>query len=372
MDSTGSELSVYYDEACLEYTAPPGAFELPAKDHLAIDEPHPERPERLVNIRHIVESVLGERSHWRDIEPAKREQIQLVHPEEYVDDVEAGGESPPMYLTPTTAVVEGTFEAARYAAGAAIQAARRALDTPITEVTYALTRPGGHHAQPAQADGFCFFNNAAIATEHVLQRRDVDKVAIVDWDVHPGNGTTEVFYDREDVLVVSLHNDFGSWGEYHPQTNRLDERGAGAGEGYTVNVPLPPGTGDEGYAYAFDAVVESVVGTFDPDLVVVTAGQDPGVVDPSAPNLVTKAGFETMAGCVRRLAEEHADGSLALLQAGGYQISHLAYATLGVLEGALDCETGVTDPFPLLPELNGLCREWVDDAATAYDDYWPV
>ena len=367
-----SELAVYFDDACLDHVLPPGAFELGPDERVAVDEPHPERPERLTNVRHIVAHELGERVEWADVEPATAEQLQLVHDPDYVEMIRAESGGDPTFLTPTTAVVDDTYRAARHAAGASVQTAVRAVESPPSEIPYALVRPGGHHAQPAQADGFCYFNLVAVAAEHVLETRDVDRIAVVDWDVHPGNGTTEIFYDRDDVLVISLHNDFGSWGNSHPQTNRLDELGAGDGKGYTVNVPLPPGTGDEGYAHAFDRVVEPVVSAFDPDLVLVSAGQDPGVVDPTAPNLVTKSGFEEMGRRVRRLAGDHAGGSLGLVQSGGYQLSHLAYATLGVLEGALGYETGVKDPFAVLSGLDAPPREWIDSAVAAYADYWPV
>jgi acetoin utilization deacetylase AcuC-like enzyme len=214
-------------------------------------------------------------------------------------------------------------------------------------------------------------NNVGVAAEAALERDDVERVAVVDWDVHPGNGTQECFYDRDDVLVVSLHNDFGAWGPNHPQTNGLEERGTGPGEGYSVNVPLPPGTGDAGYGFAFDELVEPVVEEFGPDLLLVSAGQDPGQLDPLGRNMVTKSGFEALGQRVRALAAG-ADAGLALVQEGGYQQSHLAYATLGALEGAIDYETGVEDPWALLDEHEPPAREWVGEAVDAYADYWSV
>jgi len=366
-----TELAVYYDDVFLEHAPPDGAFEMPSSDLLAADEPHPDRRERIENIRHIVERTLDDRTSWPSVSPATRDQIERVHDPSYVDELRELSETGGTRVTPTTAVSDRTYEAARYAAGAAIQTAERAV-TASNRIPYALVRPSGHHAQPAQADGFCYINNVAVAAEQALTDERVDRVAVVDWDVHPGNGTQEVFYDRDDVLFVSLHNDFGVWGPSHPQACGLDERGTGAGEGYTVNVPLPPGTGDRGYEYAFENLVAPTVESFDPDLLLISAGQDPGQLDPTARNLVTKSGFRELGARARSLADDAADGRVALIQEGGYQPSHLAYATLGVLEGAIGHDTGVEDPWDLLDEHEPPAREWIDRAIDAHATHWPL
>lgn len=158
-------------------------------------------------------------------------------------------------MTEETGGNRETFRAALTAAGSAIGAAEHAVDTGLPEVPYALVRPNGHHAQPSQVDGFYFFDNIAVAAGHLHTTRDVDRVAILDWDVH-AKGTQEAFYDRKDVLVVSLHNDHESWSEeMHPQSCDHTEQGTGPGEGYTVNVLLPAGTGDDGYRYGIDELV---------------------------------------------------------------------------------------------------------------------
>ena len=144
-----------------------------------------------------------------------------------------------------TRAVPATWDAALASVGMAIQAVDAVLDGD-TPLAYALVRPPGHHAQPARADGYCFFTNIAIAAEHA-RRRGVERVAVVDWDVHHGNGTQACFYERADVLTVSLHHDHGSWGPSHPQTGSPTEIGTGEGTGYNVNVALPLGTGDHGY-----------------------------------------------------------------------------------------------------------------------------
>ena len=372
MSSPPRELTVFWDDTALEHEPPAGEFEAEWTGRLAVKEPHPDRRERVENVRHIVEHELGEHVTWSGIEPASTDALTRVHDPAYVEAFEAFCAAGGGRMTAETGANESSFEAAQYAAGGAMAAAEHALSEEAS-VPYALVRPSGHHAQPAQADGFCFFNNVAVAAEHALASGTVDRVAILDWDVHHGNGTQECFYDRDDVLFVCLHNDHWSWDpEAHPQTGDLDEDGEGAGEGYNLNVPLPPGTGDEGYLDAYDRIVEPVLEAYDPDLVVVSAGQDPGTVDPLGRNVVTKAGFETLGRRARELADDHAGGSLALVQEGGYQISHLAYATLGVLEGATGIETGVEDPLAWLAEDLDSARRRLDEAIEYHGAHWPL
>ena len=360
-------VEVLYDEACLDHEQPDGAYDLPLRE-TEVAEPHPDRPERLSSVERMLRRHLGEHARWPAVEPASRARLERVHDPDYLDDVWELAASGGGRIEATTGVSEATPEAVRYAAGAAVQAAERTVESDADTVPYALIRPSGHHAQPAQADGYCLVNNVAVAAERALETGAADRVAVVDWDVHPGNGTQECFYDRDDVLLVSLHNDFGSWGPAHPQTSRLDERGEGEGEGYTVNVPLPPGTGDGGYSRAFERVVEPTVGAFDPDLLLVSAGQDGSQMDPNGSNVLTMDGFREMGRRVRDLA----DGNLALVQEGGYNVSHLAYCTLGAVEGAIGERSGVEDRYHLLEECNPATEEWLDDAVAAHEAYWPV
>ncbi|WP_129114700.1 class II histone deacetylase [Halegenticoccus tardaugens] len=375
-------LDVYWHEETLRHEAPAGAFKL-ASTPIAGDEPHPDRPERIENIVRTVEHAFDDRSRFVPVEPAPRDRIERVHDPSYVSWLEefcakGGGR----IEDTTTGANRATFEAARYAAGTALAAARAALDVDGADgeeaIPYALARPSGHHAQSDRADGFCFFNNVAIAAAAALEEGAVDRVAIVDWDVHHCNGTQEIFDDRDDALVVSLHHDHGSWHPtYHPQEGSLDEVGSGAGAGYTVNVPLAIGTGDRGYEYAFERLVEPIVRAYDPDLLLVSAGQDAGVVDPNGRNLVTRPGFRRLGERTRALADDAADGRFALVQEGGYQPSHLSFATLGVLEGVLGTTVdldryGTGDPFDWLDEPVEHAKTWIDAAAEAHAERWPV
>ena len=372
-------LSVFWDDRFLEHEPPAGEFEAEWTGRLSVREPHPDRQERLENIRHVLDHELGDVVTWRQAPEVTDDQLYRVHEPDYVENLRTFCESGGGRLTAATGANEATYDAARYAAGAAVAGVERAIEIGLDgasctdDVPYACVRPSGHHAQPAQADGFCFFNNAAIAVERALRHDTVERVAVIDWDVHHGNGTQEVFYDREDVCVVDLHMEHEAWDPVsHPQTGDVDEYGTDDGIGYTVNLPLPAGTGDEGYADAFDRVVEPIVEEFDPDLLVVSAGGDAGVIDPLGRNVVTKGGFEELGRRVRSLAESAADGRLALVQEGGYQITHLAYATLGTMEGVLGIDSTVEDPFAYIGEDAESARRRVDDLVDYFDRWWDL
>jgi acetoin utilization deacetylase AcuC-like enzyme len=369
-------LSVYWDEIFTKHDPPEGSFNMPSHELVSADEAHPDRPERVENIKHIIEKLLSESTAWRAAEEATREQIRRVHDEELISEFqrfsEGGGGR--LETDPFTGANKHSYDAAVTAAGAAIQAATEAVESGPETVPYALVRPSGHHAQPERMDGYCFFNNVAIAAEHLLATGAVESAAIIDWDVHHGNGTQEIFYDRDDVLFVSLHADHRSWGESHPQTGLPEESGTGDGEGYNINVPLPHGAGNEGYDYVMNRLVEPTIAEFDPDVILVSAGQDAGTMDPLARMVVTKSGFEDLGANARSYAQRYAEGRLAIVQEGGYQPSHLAFATLGVLEGALGVETDADgDPFALYPEenLNGVV-EAVHEVGSDLADTWPV
>jgi acetoin utilization deacetylase AcuC-like enzyme len=363
-------LSVYWDEVFLTHRPSNGTYEFPARDWLAINEPHPERPERVLNIKSAIDRWIPERTEYQSVKPATESQLIAVHDSAYIEDVRNASRRGGERLTVTTEATESAYRVSTAAAGAAAEAATKTLEDDV--VSYVLSRPPGHHAQPGMADGYCFFNSVAVAAEHALSTGQASKVAIIDWDVHHGNGTQECFYARDDVLVINLHNDFGAWGPNHPQTGEVDEQGKAEGVGYNVNIPLPPGTGDSGYETAYKRLIEPIVSAFNPDLILASAGQDAGVADPGGRNLITKDGYRSIAARTRSLADDHAEGSLTIVQEGGYQLSHLAFATLGVLEGAIGAETEATDPFGVLDENEELAAEWIDTAATSHEDYWSI
>ena len=205
---------------------------------------------------------------------------------------------------------------------------------------FALLRPPGHHALSNRAMGFCIFNNAVIAAYYARRAYGLERIMIIDWDVHHGNGTQDAFYDDPGVLFVSLHQQ--NW--YPKFSGELEQVGIGTGAGYTVNIPLPAGTGDRGYRAAFEQLVIPIGLQYKPQLVIVSAGQDANWLDPLAQMMVTQAGFRSMSKLVMRLAEEICGGRLVLLQEGGYSAAYVPYCTVAAVEPLLDIDLGIVDP----------------------------
>ncbi|KAK8319673.1 hypothetical protein V6Z12_A13G258800 [Gossypium hirsutum] len=231
----------------------------------------------------------------------------------------------------------GSFNAALLAAGTTLSAMKYILDG-YGELAYALVRPPGHHAQPTQADGYCFFNNAGLAVQLALDS-GCKKVLVLDIDVHYGNGTAEGFYRSDKVLTVSLH------------MNHVDELGEGEGFGYNLNVPLPNGSGDEGYGYAMREVVIPAVEKFEPDMMVLVIGQDSSAFDPNGRQCLTMDGYREIGRMVRRLADKHCGSRLLIVQEGGYHVTYSAYCVHATLEGVLDLPHRLlSDPIAYYPE----------------------
>ncbi len=258
------------------------------------------------------------------------EQIQpgdlaLVHTHKHISTIRSFCRACPpdkaCYLDPDTYVTRGSFDAALYAAGATWQAVEQALGG---EHSFAMVRPPGHHATPNRAMGFCLFNNIAIAAARAL--RELDRVAIVDWDLHHGNGTQEAFYTSDRVLYCSAHQ-MGIF----PGTGWPEELGSGSGVGYTINAPLESGSTGADYALVFQKIFIPAIQRFEPDLVVVSAGQDAAFDDPLGSMLLHPEDFGALTGI---LLEARPGRGLALTLEGGYGGSHAA--AIGAIFAALD------------------------------------
>jgi acetoin utilization deacetylase AcuC-like enzyme len=291
---------------------------------------HPESPARLRAIRErlLARPVAGTR--WQTPTPASRAQLLRVHGEDYVALVDrARGRS--VDLDPDVHTCPETTDASYLAAGAVVQAVE-AVVAGAARNAFALVRPPGHHAEVDHAMGFCVFANVAVAAEHARQVLGCARVLVVDWDVHHGNGTQHIFEARPDVLVFGTHQH-----PHYPGTGDVHEVGRGAGEGFTVNVPLPAGMGDGDYAAVFAELLVPVAEAYAPDLVLVSAGFDPHRDDPLGGMEVSAEGFARLCGVVREVAERHAGGRLVLALEGGYDLAGLAssvHACVEVLAGA--------------------------------------
>ncbi len=289
---------------------------------------HPEGADRIgVVVEHLEATDLWPRLAVVRPEPATPADVLLVHTQGHLDRVRAAAESGGAWLDPDTHVSSRSYEVALLSAGGAIKATElwsRGL------VSFALIRPPGHHATPRAAMGFCLFNNIAIAAARLLEQ-GYERVAIVDWDVHHGNGTQDAFYGEPRTLFCSLHQ----WPHY-PGSGSFNECGEGEALGHIVNVPLPAGSGDGDYVATLDEVVLPVVEQFEPQAVLVSAGMDIHRDDPLGSMLVTDDGFAAMALRLLRVAQTRCDGRLAFVLEGGYDRRATAAGVEAVLRAVLD------------------------------------
>jgi acetoin utilization deacetylase AcuC-like enzyme len=364
-------MDLFWHDDALRHDTGSGLFEQPPSPLMDESELHPENAVRVRNMKAILErGPLAAHIRRRDGRHAGLDELQLVHDGSYVESIHnfclrGGG-----VLTWSTPVSAGSWDAALAAAGTTLAACDAVLSGE-NDVAYALVRPPGHHAQPAQADGYCLFNNVALAAEHA-RRRGIDRVAILDWDVHHGNGTQECFYGRDDVLTVSLHMRHGAWSDAHRQTGAPDELGAGAGIGFNVNVELPPGTGDAGYLRAFEEIVAPVVDHFAPGLLLVACGQDANQFDPNGRQCVSMDGFRGLGEATRALAQQHTGGRIVLAQEGGYARTYSAFCLHATLAGVLGVESQLDDPCAYLPDDPSHADRELASVKAALAPYWAL
>ncbi len=281
---------------------------------------HPESPDRLRAVMAHLETT-GLLSRLVRIEPvlAAEEWITTVHTPAYVEQLRARSpDTGRVPLDPDTSLSPGSLRAAFLAAGGALAAADAIMAGGV-EHAFCAVRPPGHHAEAGRAMGFCLFNNVAIAARYLQQRHKMGRVLIVDWDVHHGNGTQHAFYDDASVLFFSTHQC-----PYYPGTGRATERGTGAAEGLTLNVPMEPGQGDDEYCRVFERVLVPAADQFKPDVVVISAGFDAHRDDPLAGMALTEAGYGRLTALVCGIARRHAAGRVLSCLEGGYNLAALS------------------------------------------------
>jgi acetoin utilization deacetylase AcuC-like enzyme len=275
---------------------------------------HPECPERLTSILNAIES--GPRHDGLvALTPSAAQESDLitVHSAKHIEAVRSwSGAGRPVAITDDTLVSQRTFEAAIHATGAALLAVDEVMTGRVAHA-FSIHRPPGHHAEYEQCMGFCYFNHVAVAARHLQQRHGLERVAIIDWDVHHGNGTQHCFEEDPSVYFFSVHEH-----PLYPGTGLHEERGIGAGQGHTLNIPVPSGHGDADYERIFVDELRPAIDAFRPQFILISAGFDAHERDPLSSIRLSEQGFERMTEIVVELAQQHCQGRLVSLLEGGY------------------------------------------------------
>lgn len=321
---------------------------VPASEHTLAG--HPENAGRVEAVLRLLEEykVLDA---MEIIKPkaAMIDQITRVHTKSMVEMVRQACGQNRQRLDADTYVTPSSYDLARLAAGSAAAAVDRIM-TGAAKTGMALLRPPGHHAEPNRVGGFCLFNNVAVAARQAQVVHGARRVMILDFDVHHGNGTQDIFYHDPDVLFVSIHLHIS--GFFYPGTGSADEIGSGSGKGTTLNVPLPLGVGDEGYLQAFSELIRLKVESFKPELILISAGYDAHWADPLTPGDTTGLSLTGYAKMVREIldiAEEHSQGRALFILEGGYYFPALAHGVLNTIYALLGRDE-IVDPLGPAPE----------------------
>jgi acetoin utilization deacetylase AcuC-like enzyme len=307
---------------------------------------HVENAGRLEAIlSHLEKTGLKKQLTLIEPRPALVEEIALVHQRQYIEEIEETARRGGGWLDSDTVMSPESYEVALYAAGGVIRAVEAVMAGEVASA-FALVRPPGHHATSSRAMGFCLFNNIAIATQYALAKYKLERILIIDFDVHHGNGTQETFYHNPSVMYISTHQY-----PFYPGTGSVEESGSGAAEGTNINIPLPAGCGDSEYLKVFEQIIVPAARRFNPQLILVSAGYDPHWADGLAMMQVSVTGFSQMVRIIKGLADELCGGRLVFTLEGGYNLNALAAsvkATFDVLLG-----NSIDDPLGGSPHRSG-------------------
>ncbi len=329
----------------------------------------PENPETKRRLKNIMDvSGLSAELHLSSADPATRDDLLHVHPAHYLDRFKAMSDAGGGEIGLRTPFGPGGFEIACLSAGLAKAALLAVLDGRLANA-YALSRPPGHHCLPDWPNGFCLLANIAIAIEAARAEGKASRIAVLDWDVHHGNGTEAIFYEDPDVLTISLHQERN----YPLDTGSAEDLGKGTGYGANFNLPLPPGAGHKAYLAALDRIALPAIRAFAPDAIVVACGYDAGAFDPLSRMLATQETFRAMTQKTKALAAEICGGRLVLVHEGGYSEAHVPFCGHAVMEELSGSAIRVPDPMAATlaarqpgPQFDRFVDDWIADLAQGF------
>lgn len=332
----------FWDEQCFWHAGGSYAFTLPIG---GLVQPLaagglPENPETKRRLKNLMDVTgLIRELDARSAQNATREDLLRVHPAAYLDEFKRLSDAGGGELGRRTPFAAGGYEIATLSAGLAVAAVEAVVSGEL-ENAYALSRPPGHHCLPDFPNGFCLLANIAIAIETAKDRHGLGRVAVIDWDVHHGNGTEAIYYERDDVLSISVHQE----GNYPLDTGATKDRGRGKGEGFNMNIPLPAGAGHTAYLAVMDEIVLPALERYQPDMIIVACGYDAAGVDPLARMLATADTFRQMTLKVKQAAADLCEGRLVLVHEGGYSEVYVPFCGHAVIEALSGSAIVAPDP----------------------------
>jgi acetoin utilization deacetylase AcuC-like enzyme len=298
--------------------------------------------------------------------PAAREEIELVHRPVYVDRIRDFSQRGGGTSGGDNAGSSGTFETALLAAGGTLSAVDAVLERKI-ESAFALVRPPGHHATPGAAMGFCFFNNVAVCARYAAKKYGLERILVVDWDEHHGNGTEEIFYEDSSVLYFSVHREWN-----FPGTGQANNAGKGKGAGFNINVPLPRGCNDDDYEFVFRQILQPAANAYNPELVLVSAGMDTHADDYIGQMNMSGTGYARLAAVVLEIAGSCCGGAAVFVLEGGYTPKALGESVLAVVDTMVTWEFQKVNPIDENLRVKKAVKDAVDDVKQIQERYWPV